>query len=75
MNTIDKFTKAVYTRLEHDYKLSMTLAWILITIINISLIILVISVQHHNKSLASNNLPSNTSKPTIKKKLTSKLRR
>jgi hypothetical protein len=68
MNTIDKFTKDVYARLEHDYQLSMTLAWILITIINISLIILVISVQHHNKSLI------NSSKPAAKKKLASKLR-
>lgn len=68
INTVDKFTKDVYTRLEHDYQLSMTLAWILITIINISLIILVISVQQHNKSLI------NISKPAAKKKLASKLR-
>lgn len=76
MNTIDKFTKAVYTRLEHDYQLSMTMAWILITVINISLIILVILVQHRNKSLAANsNLLNVTTKPVVKKKIASKLRR
>jgi len=76
MNTIDKFTKAVYTRLERDYQLSMTMAWILITIINISLIILVILVQHQNKFLAANsNLLNVTSKPVVKKKIASKLGR
>ena len=66
MNTIDKFTKNVYTRLEHDYQISMKLAWILITIINVSLIILVISVQHHNKTILMSSAKVSTSKRKVK---------
>ena len=66
MNTIDKFTKTVYARLEHDYQISMKLAWLLITIINISLIILVISVQHHNKTILMSSTKVSTSKRKVK---------
>jgi len=66
MNTIDKFTKNVYTRLEYDYQMSMKLAWILITIINISLIILVISVQHHNKTILVANTKVSANKRKVR---------
>ena len=66
MNTIDKFTKNVYTRLEQDYQASMKLAWILITIINISLIILVISVQHHNKTILTSKIKPSPNKRKIR---------
>jgi len=66
INTIDKFTKNVYTRLEQDYQTSMKLAWILITIINISLIILVISVQHHNKTILASKTKLSTNKRKIR---------
>lgn len=58
MNTIDKFTKDVYTRLENEYQYSMKLAWLLITIINVSLLILVIVIQHNYKLIhnISNNV-------------------
>ncbi|NBV27540.1 hypothetical protein EBS02_00755 [bacterium] len=66
VNTIDKFTNDVYARLKSDYQMSMNLAWILITIINISLIILVISVQHHNKTISTS---SNAKVPANRRKI------
>jgi len=43
-----KFYNAVLTRLESDYKKSMTIAWVSIIATNISLILIVMIAVHHN---------------------------
>lgn len=58
VKTIDKFTNDVYNRLDLEYQNSMKLAWILITIINLCLIVLVLSVQYHNKTLMESSTKS-----------------
>jgi hypothetical protein len=46
MDTANEFYKTVHSRLDIAYKKSMTIAWIFITIINISLLLLIILIQH-----------------------------
>jgi hypothetical protein len=49
MDTANEFYNTVYTRLNSAYKKSMTIAWILITVINGSLLMLMIFIQHGQK--------------------------
>jgi len=51
MNTVDKFTHQVYQRLQHQYQASMYRAWVLIIIINLSLLLLVLSIQYSRRSI------------------------
>ena len=46
MDTANEFYKTVHSRLDIAYKKSMTIAWVFITIINISLLLLIILIQH-----------------------------
>jgi hypothetical protein len=71
MNTVDKFTHQVYQRLQHQYQASMYLAWVLITIINLSLLLLVLSIQHSRQSIPVKKStpikrPVTRKKPSIK---------
>lgn len=49
MDTANEFYNTVHTRLNSAYKKSMTIAWILITVINGSLLMLMIFIQHGQK--------------------------
>jgi hypothetical protein len=49
MDTANEFYNTVHTRLDSAYKKSMTIAWILITVINGSLLMLMIFIQHGQK--------------------------
>jgi hypothetical protein len=71
MNTVDKFTHQVYQRLQHQYQASMYLAWVLIIIINLSLLLLVLSIQHSRQSIPVKKStpikrPVTRKKPSIK---------
>ena len=46
MDTVNEFYKTVHSRLDIAYKKSMTIAWVFITVINISLLLLIIFIQH-----------------------------
>jgi hypothetical protein len=49
MDAANEFYNTVHTRLDSAYKKSMTIAWILITVINGSLLMLMIFIQHGQK--------------------------
>jgi len=49
MDTANEFYNTVHTRLNSAYNKSMTIAWILITVINGSLLMLMIFIQHSQK--------------------------
>jgi uncharacterized integral membrane protein len=70
MNTANEFYNAVHNRLDNAYKKSMTIAWILITVINLSLLMLMIFIQHSKETVAPNKpvkqLPAK--KPVRKRK-------
>jgi hypothetical protein len=51
MNTVNEFYKTVHSRLDIAYKKSMTIAWFFITIINISLLLLIIFIQHAKQTV------------------------
>jgi hypothetical protein len=70
MNTANEFYNAVHNRLDNAYKKSMTIAWILITVINLALLMLMIFIQHSKETIAPNKpvkqLPAK--KPVRKRK-------
>jgi hypothetical protein len=49
MDAANEFYNTVHTRLNSAYKKSMTIAWVLITVINGSLLMLMIFIQHNQK--------------------------
>ena len=70
MDTANEFYKTVHSRLDIAYKKSMTIAWVFITIINISLLLLIILIQHMKnvkpvKKLSAKKSTKNKSKPAI----------
>jgi hypothetical protein len=64
MGASNEFYNAVHKRLNGDYELSMDFAWVLITLINVSLLMLMIFVQHSKEIVKK--LPM--SKPARKRK-------
>ena len=66
MTTANEFYNTVHARLDSAYRKSMTIAWILITVINISLLSLMIFIQHSKEIVKPVNLPSR--KKSIRKK-------
>ena len=46
LKTVQLFTDNVYNRLKNQYRNSMQLAWILISLINLALLVLVVCLQH-----------------------------
>ena len=65
MDTIQKFTDCVYERLQHQYQTSMNIAGVLIIVINLSLLLLVLTIQHARQS-------SQVKRPVTRKKPTKK---
>jgi hypothetical protein len=61
MDTANEFYKTVHSRLDIAYKKSMTIAWIFITIINISLLLLIILIQHMKNVKPVKKLPAKKS--------------
>ena len=64
MEASNEFYNQVHKRLNGDYNKSMNIAWILITIINVSLLMLMIFIQHSKQIIKK--LPTN--KPARKRK-------
>ena len=67
MEASNEFYEAVHKRLDGDYKKSMNIAWVLITIINVSLLMLMIFIQH-SKEVVKSVRKSPVRKPIAKKK-------
>ena len=61
MDTANEFYKTVHSRLDIAYKKSMTIAWVFITIINISLLLLIILIQHMKNVKPVKKLPTKKS--------------
>jgi hypothetical protein len=68
MEASNEFYNAVHKRLDGDYKKSMFIAWILITVINVSLLMLMIFIQHA-KQVVKPIRKRVTRKPTVKKQI------
>jgi len=68
MEASNEFYNAVHKRLDGDYKKSMFIAWILITVINVSLLMLMIFIQHA-KQVVKPVRKRVTRKPTVKKQI------
>lgn len=68
MEASNEFYNAVHKRLDGDYKKSMFIAWILITVINVSLLLLMIFIQHA-KQVVNPVRKRVTRKPTVKKQI------
>jgi hypothetical protein len=69
MQASNEFYNAVHNRLNGDYKKSMNIAWILITVINVSLLLLMIFIQHAKEVVVKPVRKRTTRKPAAKKQI------
>jgi hypothetical protein len=67
MTAIQQFTDRVFERLQHQYQASMSIAWVLIIVINLALLMLVLTIQH-SRHLVPVKKPVPAKRPVIRKK-------
>lgn len=67
MATIQQFTDRVFERLQQQYQASMSVAWVLIIVINLALLMLVLSIQHSRHQVPVQK-PAPVKRPVVRKK-------